>query len=92
MIKVYHKIKSDFFAKTEVFNPAEFTLIAEVQTDDLEKAYELTNNITHPWTENAGVKFLGGFPRSTSVGDVAERNGKFHAVAHCGFKEIPAVA
>jgi hypothetical protein len=69
-------------------------LVAEVDTHKLDQAYFLTNTIDTPWWENEGVKFLGSPDhgmkgcRSTSVGDVMERDGAFHAVHNFGFELV----
>jgi hypothetical protein len=92
MISVYHKIKSDFFTTANKFVAQEFTLVAKVNTNDLEEAYRLTNTVDHYWWENEGVNAVITKTRSTSVGDVMldHKDGKFHAVASCGFAEIGA--
>ena len=92
MISVYHKIKSDYFTAAKKFVAQEFTLVAKVDTDDLEEAYRLTNTINCSWWENEGVEAIITKTRSTSVGDVMldHKDGKFHAVAGCGFAEIGA--
>lgn len=61
--------------------------VAEVQTDDLERAFELTNSIESSWSvkPGPGVKPLGTRLRSTSVGDFMVQDGRAHAVASIGF-------
>jgi len=69
--------------------------IAQVDTDDLNEAFKLTNNIEHDWTENDKVEVIGtqsdhyphGF-RSTSVGDCMEHNGQLYVVAPIGFAPV----
>jgi hypothetical protein len=66
-----------------------YTHVAVVATDDLDQAYELTNNIDKRWTDNIGVAPVDGHgKRSTDVGDVLELNGKFFVCASIGWDEI----
>lgn len=65
--------------------------VAAVEADDLEKAYELTNNIDRPWPENEGVEAIGGRFRSTSVGDLMLMGEDFYVVAGIGFEKIGKV-
>ena len=63
-------------------------VVVNAKTDDrykLETAYELTNNISHPWIQNKHVLYMGDGEgcRSTSMGDYAVLNGrKYECVAH----------
>ena len=96
MIKVYHAISSRFFDDGQSnVERSNLHQVAEVETDDLEVAYERTNTIHTSWWENTGVRFLGSPEygmegcRSTSVGDVLEtQDGKFHIVASVGFRNV----
>jgi hypothetical protein len=94
MIKVYHQVEPTFRAsKTGVVND-DLHLVAEVATDNLNEAYQLTNTIDNSWWKNYGVKFLGSPEygmkgcRSTSVGDVMELDGKFYQVDSVGFSSV----
>lgn len=70
-ILVYHAKNPTFSNAPPVKVTNEnFTLVATVNTDDLDRAFTLTNHITGPWEENEGVKAHVGRNRSTSVGDV----------------------
>jgi hypothetical protein len=90
MIRVYHAIKPTFGMSG---TPAqvkldEFKHVANVDTADLDVAYERTNHIDQPWWENKGVLALGErCHRSTSVGDVMENaeTGVLSMVASFGF-------
>ena len=89
MIKVYH---NDMFL-AYILNPSlkknNLHLVAEVDTNDLDEAYRLTNNITNSWIINKGVKAVEGVQhRSTSVGDLLECNGKSYVVESVGFREL----
>lgn len=93
MIRVFHDIKfTQNFLGEDNPKTINLELVAEVDTNDLEKAYELTNNIDIPWVENKGVKakILTSkiSYRSTSTGDLMEKDGKFFVVAECGFREV----
>jgi pectate lyase len=95
MIKVYHnpnfhgcrmnvtQENADIILKNDTL-----TLVAEVETDSLEDAYQLTNNIENSWVENEKVTAKVDRGRSTSMGDVLEQDGKYHMVAGFGFAEI----
>lgn len=54
----------------------------------LDHAFHFTNNIDRSWTENDSVKCFTERPRSCSVGDVMEHDGKFFAVGSVGFREL----
>ncbi len=62
--------------------------VAEVDSNDLEQVFELTNSIDRYWGENKGVKLIIQENRSTSVGDIVEMDGKVHVVASLGYKEL----
>jgi len=77
----------------------DFEVVANVNTDDLDQAYELTNTIHQPWWTNEGVMFKGSPThgmkgcRSTSVGDVmikplADGNIEAYVVASAGFDKL----
>lgn len=69
MIKVYHRIEPDFLP---VSNPdlKDYIFVADVESNVLETAFELTNNIENNWTENEKVTTELKECRSTSVGDL----------------------
>lgn len=89
MITVYHNSKfTDYsFKKVDEIPEKLLTKVAEVDSNDREKAFELTNHTDHDWTRNKEVTPLVSNPRSTSVGDVFEIDGKFFMVASRGYKE-----
>jgi hypothetical protein len=77
------------FAAQQILAKA-YSRVAVVETTDLDRAYELTNNINQAWTQNAGVVAVSEKARSTSVGDVMiDSHGIPHVVAGCGFVSIP---
>ena len=62
-------------------------------TNDLDDAYCLTNSIESGWYQNHGIEaHLSGAKslRSTSVGDVIEKDGVFHVVCAMGFETLDA--
>lgn len=65
-----------------------YNLVAEVNTDDLADAFYLTNSIDDYWGNNPGVEEFNSKHRSTSVGDIMERDGKWYVVAPIGFTEL----
>lgn len=66
-----------------------FELVAEVEGDDLERAFSATNHIDSDWSENPGVEVKTTAPRrSTSVGDLVVRDRATFVVAKFGFSEI----
>lgn len=67
--------------------------VAQINSEDLEEALELTTNIDCPWTTrgDARVTAVGHDmfrQRSTSVGDVMVRGETAHMVARVGFTEF----
>ena len=61
-----------------------YTACYEVDTDDLEHAFEVTNL----WNANSIITALGQQSASSSVGDIFERDGHFYIVDSFGFKEV----
>lgn len=88
MITVYHNDQFTSHMFNPTFNPGICRNAAAVQTNSLDEAYQLTNNIDQHWTENQGVKASGLSLRSTSVGDVLEHDDHFYVVEACGFREL----
>lgn len=67
----------------------EYKKVAEVETESLMIAFELTNHIITNWTQNALVKPLNGDRhRSTSVGDLMLHDKKLYRIEGYGFTEI----
>lgn len=69
-------------------NGLNYEKVADVDTDELEYAFERTNSIDYYWGENEDVKENGSQHRSTSTGDLMLINSKFFVVADFGFAEI----
>ena len=75
MFKVYHQSAECFPRGDNYFGEKDpdvedLELVAEVDTNDLEEAYNLTQNKTKPWADNPMVKALKRDLRSTMVGDL----------------------
>jgi hypothetical protein len=89
MAKVYHAtipVFTSLHLGTPKW-PEEYQLIAETETDNLEKAFELTNHISCAWWDNEGVTTVKK-SRSTSIGDIIITNeGKFICYTN-GWKKI----
>ena len=78
----------------EAWNLDEYTYVANVDTNDRDEAYYLTNHTEYDWTLNyqASVIGTGERQRSTSIGDILENNGTYYVVASVGFKEVEVAA
>lgn len=72
--------------KTEWFNDF-YDVAFEVDTDDLNKAFEWTNL----WNNQAAVDVIGDRNHSSSVGDVFELNGEFFLCAAFGFEQLTSL-
>lgn len=62
--------------------------VADVDTDNLDIAFMLTNNIDNPWPENNKVIAASKNLRSTSAGDVLIKGGISYLVLDIGFKSV----
>ena len=70
-----------------------FELVAQVEGDDLERAYSMTNHVDRDWSENPDVQVMTGERRrSTSVGDLVMRDGVTFVVDKFGFSEVQRTA
>lgn len=70
--------------------PVGYIHVANVDTNDLEVAFELTNTIDRAWWSNPGVQAKVSPCRSTSVGDIMVKDtGSRHWVAGMGFEVLP---
>jgi hypothetical protein len=79
------KLKAMFGSKN--FNPVDFeyyTPTMKVDTDDLDKAYELTNL----WYDESKIERLGPYQSSSSVGDIFQVGSQFYIVDTFGFTPI----
>ncbi len=71
------------------FNNTGYQFVAQVHTDDIERAYVLTNHIDRNWTENEDVQVVPDVePRSSSVGDIFVTDREIYIVARFGFNKL----
>lgn len=83
-VKVYYKKNPDF-RDPKIFKHSEYDFICEVETSDLNEAFELTQNLT----EEHNMETLHGVKaRSASVGDVFVSEGVKYGVCGVGFNVI----
>jgi len=68
--------------------PVDFYPVAEVDTDDLEEAFTLTNSIDRPWRENSVRQVPAPRPFDQYLGPVGARAGLYR-VASFGFEPFP---
>lgn len=103
-IKVHHSSNmrdTSFFGHADIittkkiitmFKDGEYQCVAKVDTDDMDVAFELTNNLSTPWIYNNGVDAkpckAGQGIRSTSVGDILETEDGVFIVAGHGFDKL----
>jgi hypothetical protein len=68
----------------------EYKLIAELESNDLEEIFSLTNHVTHDWTENIKISLkIPGPHRSTSPGDIVKLpNNSYHLCLTMGWKDV----
>ncbi len=86
--KIYH-VNNPKFQSDESLTLDDYTLVAEIDTNDVNKAYELSQNINDLWTTHKGVTPLKGLKlRSTSVGDIVEIDGVFHRCEMIGWSVV----
>lgn len=76
MSATFGRFKSSFFEF--------YTEAYEVETDDLNKAFEWTNL----WNNQERVDVLGDHGHSSSVGDLFELDGEFFVCADVGFEKV----
>lgn len=98
--ETFRMINADHVRGKELLNVAlnglswgRYQEMAVVDTTDLDRAYELTNNINRSWTENDGLTAFRKEARSTSIGDIMVlvdgTTVKTFVVDSVGFKELP---
>lgn len=95
-MEVYHRIntRADVSEITS-FDIENYRQVAVIETDlektgnqNLNKAYELTNNIWNSWVDNKEVQTKLSQSRSSMVGDVIEVDNKLMMIDSFGFKQI----
>ena len=68
-----------------------YALVAEIETDDPQIAFDLTNNIDKDWTLNPSIRAFVDSCRSTSVGDmIVTPDGEAYLVLPVGFRQLSA--
>lgn len=79
--------------------PEDYTKVAVAEyprtdSDDqiLEKIWESTNTIDHPWFERFSGQVIGGPHRSTSVGDIVVINDEPHVCVSIGWCKLKEYA
>jgi len=89
--RVYHAAGLDFLFDEQV--PGVFRLVAEVETDDLDKAMLLTNDAgCQEWWLDQRVTAFRTPCRSTSVGDLIVRSdGVGYLVMPAGYRRIGSI-
>lgn len=102
MIKVYHANEnidreSFSYGRDKTYSRASallmlaagnYSLVAEVDTDDLDVAYQKTNHIDSTWTDNDLVTAIGYEHRSSHIGDIFELGDDLYVIASIGFDKI----
>lgn len=91
MSQVFHAIRPTFgfsacLGLPEPQFPVDFELVAEVDTDNVDEAFRLTNHIDQSWYENEGVKTIKK-SRSTSVGDIVVVSGSAYRCMPLGWEK-----
>lgn len=71
--------------------PRDFTHVADLDTDNLDDAFGLSQHIDRNWLEGQRVlRFHTVHARSTSVGDVLVLAGKAYVCENFGWRELGA--
>ncbi len=72
------------------FSRYDYEIVAEVECEDKNQVFQLTNTIDDYWWNNDEVTALKTKTRSTSVGDIVEdvENNKFWMVLGLGWKKF----
>jgi len=87
MSKVFHAIRPNFGLGENPNWPEGYELVAEVDSDDVDDAFRLTNHIDVAWYENEGVT-VHKQARSTSVGDIIENNDGIFRCMPVGWEKL----
>jgi len=91
MIVVYHNSEYLQYLSNpsiESLKVGHFEKVADVETDDLEMAFDLTHDTRHPWHINTNVKAVRRFNRSSSIGDLLEKDKNFFVITSDGFYQL----
>jgi hypothetical protein len=88
-INIGFKPEQQLKAAIELFNEGYYYLVAKVDTNSLDHAWQQTNHIDDSWLKNNDVEEFILEARSSKVGDIMkDDDGKFHIVASVGFSQI----
>ena len=86
--RVYHDLDFNPLESRQRFFPSDYVLVAEVETNSKDVAFERTNSIDCAWFDNEGV-IVHEKARSTSMGDVVVLpNGEAHLCEMLGWSLI----
>lgn len=89
MIKVYHNRRFiEYDMGSHFIDSTNLTLVAVVETDDLDRAFELTQHLDQSWQLNPGITFSEPTARSSSVGDVLVWLGMAYVIEGIGFRPL----
>jgi hypothetical protein len=94
MIKVHQLIKEDRYSTGLSCNEAilkwqrgGYELVAEVDCEFLETAWQHTNHINAPWWQNENVTLVKK-SRSSQVGDIFQFDKQFYMACRAGFEPL----
>lgn len=95
VIKIHHHKQPTFFMSVYKPKMSEYHHVADAHTESLDEAFLWTNTVHEPWYEDPDRVEFRGSPehgmagcRSTSIGDILERDGCFYEVRPVGFARI----
>jgi len=99
MIQVWHMRKevrdanpmSWLKAPGDVVDLEEYEFVGVADTEDLDRAYYLSQNLEGAWGFNVGAWSKDLEVRSTSIGDVLVRVGIVYVVGVCGIAQVDTV-
>lgn len=79
----------------ELYNNGGYEFVAIIDTNDMDEAWEASNNITSQWTKGKKVNTLSkdaqhmGYARSSMVGDIfGDEDDNYYVVAGAGFIKL----
>lgn len=79
---------ADKSAIKELLNTNMYRKVAEINTNDLEEAYKLSNSIDDYWGNNPEVTLFNEKNKSSSIGDIFVQDNKAYVVATMGFEKL----
>jgi hypothetical protein len=88
-VQVFHDNEPNFgFPRHNDRWPEGFSLVATVDTNDINHAFALTQHVEDSWTNNDRVNAEPGEHRSTSVGDVLVCDGETYRCENVGWTKL----